>query len=215
MHARVVALSQSSQDGDAAPDDVDEQELQRKAQAFFQAPGLTTRDIASMTVPQLKDELRERGLKVGGTKGELLQRLQDAMDGKIATQALPIKTSRVVPRAASSVVAGPRAASSEAAAVSSRKAGGGIKLAEGERLPVAPAMPKRSLDASVRRIFVRGIPFRATPRDVALTLEDAFGPVTKLEGMTIDGRATGRAWVTFENAEIAKAAVEEARCLLY
>ena len=32
-------------------------------------------DLAKLTVPKLKDMLREKGLKVGGTKKELIERL--------------------------------------------------------------------------------------------------------------------------------------------
>lgn len=205
----VVALSQAASDESASADE-EEAEAERKAQAeaFFQAPGLTIRDISSMTVPQLKDELRERGLKVGGNKGELLKRLSDAIDGKIASSG-PVKTS--LGRDTSAAPSSRAVRFAGAPSPTPKKTGGGLKLRDGERLPVAEPMPKRALDNTMQRIFVRGIPFRASPRDVAMTLEDAFGPVIKLEGMTLDGRATGRAWVTFENAEIAKAAVEEAR----
>jgi RNA recognition motif-containing protein len=213
--ANVAALSQAASASDDASADQEEDEeekaeavRQAQAQAFFQAPGLTIRDISSMTVPQLKDELRERGLKVGGNKGELLQRLNDAIDGKIASPG-PVKTS--LGRDTSAATRSRSVRSSGAPSLTPKKTGGGLKLKEGERLPVAEPMAKRALDSTMKRIFVRGIPFRASPRDVAMTLEDAFGPVIKLEGMTLEGRATGRAWVTFENSEIAKAAVEEAR----
>ena len=36
-------------------------------------------DIQAMTVPQLKDELKSRGLRVGGTKPELVQRLLESL----------------------------------------------------------------------------------------------------------------------------------------
>jgi RNA recognition motif-containing protein len=190
--------------------DEDDAALEADAQAFFQAPGLSIRDIASMTVPQLKDELRERGLKVGGNKGELLERLSAALEGRgAAPGAVATSKSRPPPAPA-------RAASSgrKAAVVSTSKApaGGGIMLAEGERLPQAPPMPKRTMESTpTARIFVRGLPFRSPARDVAIILEEAFGPVAKLEGMTLDGRATGHAWVTFENPQIARDAVEEGR----
>ena len=174
-----------------------------EAEAFFQAPGLTIRDISSMTVPQLKDELRERGLKVGGNKGELLERLSAALEGRIAAPGA-VTTSRSRPAAASARKVG--------ASAPTKPAGGGIMLAEGERLPQAPPIPKRSIETTpTARIFARGLPFRVSPRDVAFTFEEAFGPVAKLEGMTLDGRATGHAFVTFENAEIARDAVEEGR----
>ena len=63
-----------------------DREDDEQGETFFQAPGLTLRDISSMTVPQLKDELRERGIKCGGKKGELLQRLTDAMEGRIVSR---------------------------------------------------------------------------------------------------------------------------------
>jgi len=210
VRSRAIVLNQAGGGGGEDGEEADEAQT-RQAEAFFQAPGLTTRDIASMTVPQLKDQLRERGLKVGGNKGEVLQRLQDAIDGKIASPG-PVSTS--LSRGPATAGTRRSASSSRASPATTKAAkttGGGIKLAEGERLPVASALPKRALDDSMTRIFVKGIPFRASPRDLAFTLEDAFGPITKLEGMTLDGRGTGRAWVTFENSEIAKAAVEEAR----
>ena len=196
-----VALQQAA---DAEASEADSKQEDYAAQAFFQAPGVSVRDIMSMTVPQLKDELRERGLKVGGRKDELIQRLNDAIDGKIASPGR-VSTSKAQPR----VAVGSKRSSGVAA--SSKADGGGIRLAEGERLPVAPPLPKRALGGSMKRIFVKGVPFRASPRDLACILEDAFGPVEKLEGMMLDGRSSGRAWVTFENAEIAKEAVQESR----
>jgi ABC-type uncharacterized transport system substrate-binding protein len=35
-------------------------------------------NLSSFTVPELKDLLRSKGLKVGGTKAELIDRLQSA-----------------------------------------------------------------------------------------------------------------------------------------
>jgi len=187
--------------------DEDDAALEAEAQAFFQAAGLSIRDIASMTVPQLKDELRERGLKVGGNKGELLERLSAALEGRgAAPGAVTTPKSRSPPAPARAASSGRKAAASKA------PAGGGIMLAEGERLPQAPPMPKRTMESTpTSRIFVRGLPFRSPPRDVAIILEEAFGPVAKLEGMTLDGRTTGHAWVTFENPQIARDAVEEGR----
>ena len=44
-------------------------------------------DIQAMTVQQLKDELKARGLRVGGTKPELTARLLEALDKKEAPGA--------------------------------------------------------------------------------------------------------------------------------
>jgi len=214
VRAGAIVLNQA---GGAGDEDEEAQKVaqSREAEAFFVAPGLTTRDIASMTVPQLKDQLRERGLKVGGNKSELLQRLQDAIDGKIAPtiRLTPVSTTlgRGTPESSTRRATVSSSRASPAASKAAKVTGGGIMLAEGERLPMASKMPTRALDDSMTRVFVKGIPFRTSPRDMAVTLEDAFGPIIKLEGMILDGCATGRAWVTFDNAQIARAAVEEGR----
>ena len=203
-----VALNQAAWGGDG-PREEGAKEVVRandlsdtEAVTFFEAPELTMRDIATMTVPQLKEELRERGLRVGGKKDELLQRLQDAIDGKITAPVTTLRGGRASGKS--------RAASAGKSAKVKVGSGSGIRLAEGERLPVAPPMEKvMQMDSSVRRIFVRGLPFRASPRDVASILEDAFGRVESLEGMTLSGRSTGRAWVTFEHASTAMEAVAE------
>ena len=203
-----VALNQAASGGDG-PREEGAKEVVRandlsdtEAVTFFEAPELTMRDIATMTVPQLKEELRERGLRVGGKKDELLQRLQDAIDGKITAPVTTLRGGRASGKS--------RAASAGNSAKVKVGSGSGIRLAEGERLPVAPPMEKvMQMDSSVRRIFVRGLPFRASPRDVASILEDAFGRVESLEGMTLSGRSTGRAWVTFEHASTAMEAVAE------
>ena len=203
-----VALNQAASGGDG-PREEGAKEVVRandlsdtEAVTFFEAPELTMRDIATMTVPQLKEELRERGLRVGGKKDELLQRLQDAIDGKITAPVTTLRGGRASGKS--------RAASAGKSAKVKVGSGSGIRLAEGERLPVAPPMDKiMQMDSSVRRIFVRGLPFRASPRDVASILEDAFGRVESLEGMTLNGRSTGRAWVTFQHASTAMEAVAE------
>ena len=207
-----VALNQAALGGDG-PREEGAKEVVRandlsdtEAVTFFEAPELTMRDIATMTVPQLKEELRERGLRVGGKKDELLQRLQDAIDGKITAPVTTLRGGRATAAANSKS----HAASAGKSASVKVGSGSGIRLAEGERLPVAPPMDKiMQMDSSVRRIFVRGLPFRASPRDVASILEDAFGRVESLEGMTLSGRSTGRAWVTFEHASTAMEAVAE------
>ena len=44
-------------------------------------PGtLTSDEVNQMTVQQLKDELKSRGLRVGGTRPELLQRLLESLE---------------------------------------------------------------------------------------------------------------------------------------
>ena len=207
-----VALNQAALGGDG-PREEGAKEVVRandlsdtEAVTFFEAPELTMRDIATMTVPQLKEELRERGLRVGGKKDELLQRLQDAIDGKITAPVTTLRGGRATAAANSKS----HAASAGKSAKVKVGSGSGIRLAEGERLPVAPPMEKvMQMDSSVRRIFVRGLPFRASPRDVASILEDAFGRVESLEGMTLNGRSTGRAWVTFQHASTAMEAVAE------
>lgn len=40
-------------------------------------------DIMSLTVPELKQELKQRGLKVGGKKNELQERLSEALAGSM------------------------------------------------------------------------------------------------------------------------------------
>ena len=48
--------------------DEDDAALEAEAQAFFQAAGLSIRDIASMTVPQLKTSCASGGSRLGATK---------------------------------------------------------------------------------------------------------------------------------------------------
>jgi len=57
------------------------------------------------------------------------------------------------------------------------------------------------------QVFVRGIPFRARPLDVVELFEEHCGVVTRVEGMFHAGRASGRAWVTFEEPAAAAAAL--------
>mmetsp|Transcript_943 Transcript_943/g.2343 ORF Transcript_943/g.2343 Transcript_943/m.2343 type:complete len:205 (+) Transcript_943:1971-2585(+) len=49
--------------------------------SFYEEPKATPAvDITKMTVAQLKDECRNRGLKVGGRKAELIERLENSTD---------------------------------------------------------------------------------------------------------------------------------------
>jgi hypothetical protein len=53
-------------------------EFQAKLSGAMKLPGGATVTAATMTVPELKDACRARGLKVGGSKGVLLERLLNA-----------------------------------------------------------------------------------------------------------------------------------------
>ncbi|CAB9503545.1 Dienelactone hydrolase family [Seminavis robusta] len=52
---------------------------------------LTEEDLQGLTVPQLKQQLRLRGLKVGGRKGELIERLLTSSVRSSSTPTPPIK----------------------------------------------------------------------------------------------------------------------------
>ena len=55
---------------------------------------------------------------------------------------------------------------------------------------------------TVNQIFVRGISFKARPLDLVDFFESQCGTVTKIEGMFMGGKASGRAWVTFEDKSV-------------
>eukprot|EP00913_Durusdinium_trenchii_P022185 g20845.t1 len=61
-------------------------------------------DFGSMTVVELKEELRKRGLKVSGKKQELIERLQ-AQNGAVQDSGAPTPAVRAIPR--SRVAIGP------------------------------------------------------------------------------------------------------------
>ena len=56
--------------------------------------GGTDLDLNSLTIPLLKDELRQRGLKVSGKKAELIQRLREAGAG---SGGAPVPAKKVQP----------------------------------------------------------------------------------------------------------------------
>ena len=50
-----------------------------------------TEEYDKLTVPELKELLRERGLKVGGNKSELIARLQDN-PGSEEAESVPVES---------------------------------------------------------------------------------------------------------------------------
>eukprot|EP00984_Skeletonema_dohrnii_P019969 scaffold9657_cov94-Skeletonema_dohrnii-CCMP3373.AAC.1 len=70
-------------EGDVADDEVtaeeeeDDEEEEEEAVVPVQA-ALDEADLSSMTVPELKELLKEKGLKVSGKKAELIERLTDS-----------------------------------------------------------------------------------------------------------------------------------------
>ena len=70
-------------EGDVADDEVtaeeeeDDEEEEEEAVEPVQA-ALDEADLSSMTVPELKELLKEKGLKVSGKKAELIERLTDS-----------------------------------------------------------------------------------------------------------------------------------------
>jgi RNA recognition motif-containing protein len=86
-------------------------------------------------------------------------------------------------------------------------AGAGQGLA-GDREERAREKPGEAQPGTFTQVFVRGIPFKARPLDLVELFESKAGTVSRIEGMFFNGRASGRAWVTFEEAEAAGKALE-------
>jgi hypothetical protein len=59
----------------ALPSSWEEDAARQKAESKADSSGSSSIDYSEMTVTELKDLLRERGLKVSGKKGELIERL--------------------------------------------------------------------------------------------------------------------------------------------
>jgi len=164
------------------------QQKQSAPEGFFEDEArdvnTITRDVHTMTVPQLKDELRSHGLKVGGVKAELQERLLDFLANGPSAEAV----SPVAKKSAAPSIMGARPSAFASPANAQRK-----------------VTPERDWGDN-RRVFVWGLPFRARPQELVRLVEERFGRVERVEGMFVFGRASGRAWVTFETQDSAKMA---------
>ena len=215
-----------------------------------EAPGAldeTVKSVEQMTVGELKEALKARGLKVGGNKPDLVQRLQVAMSGisssltdtpdaaaakEVSGDVLTVGEMKEEPGQVEKEVEGENEEEEEAAftqveagsfTISADLSAAGVDTGEFDEVmtraeddeqeqvrgprsyTTASSDVRESLQPSpdMIQVFVRGIPFKARPMDLVHFFEDKAGTVTRIEGMFFNGRASGRAWVTFEEPAFA------------
>jgi hypothetical protein len=160
------------------------------AEGFFDedAQEESQQELESMTVPQLKELLRERGLKVGGVKAELVARLREAGSGSA------VRTSRISAAGAPGAIRG--------------------RSSQAERRRPERRERIRAWGDN-KRVFVRGLSYQSRPEDVVqLFREEVGGEVQTIQGMFSRSRASGRAWVTFTTPGHAQEAAQKFRYVL-
>lgn len=125
---------------------------------------LSASAIEDMTVPELKEELRSRNLKVSGVKQELKERLMDAMRGGSAAPSMA-KPAGGAPPPPASTAAPKKAASAAAVATVAKRAPGPVAV-----VPRVVAAAPRAASPSPARAAVAAPPAGFAPSGDPFTM---------------------------------------------
>ncbi|EKX45503.1 hypothetical protein GUITHDRAFT_139057 [Guillardia theta CCMP2712] len=158
-----------------------------------------TMDLSSMTVTKLKNELKSRGLKTSGVKAELQERLAKAMEEEEEGAELKIPDPHLAAVLAESDEDQSWGAQAYGEEGETEVKSSGVEEDSGEQEESEEEDDAKFAELDTDQIFVRGISFKARPLDLVDFFESQCGTVTKIEGMFMGGKASGRAWVTFED----------------